>query len=334
MVGLLALLDDVVALTKVAAASLDDVAGQVVQASGTAAGVVIDDTAVTPRYVVGFAAERELPIVRRIARGSLKNKILFLLPVALLLSAFAPWAITPLLMIGGVFLCFEGFEKVHQMLAPHDAHVNDMHVASYAVDTRALEEEKVAGAIRTDFILSAEIMTISLASITAPDILTQAIVLFSVGVLVTAGVYGVVAIIVKADDFGVYLAQRGGTITTAIGQAITYGMPPFLKTLSFVGLIAMLWVGGGIIIHGLHAYGIDGPEHTVQVISDAARAAIPPIVGLLPWLAGAITSAILGLFIGAIAAFAIVPALNATLAGSPPGPLMHIPRSDMSALGH
>ena len=210
----------------------------------------------------------------------------------------------------GVFLCFEGFEKVHQMLAPHDAHANDTHAASYAVDAGAVEEEKVAGAIRTDFILSAEIMAISLASITSPGILTQAIVLFSVGVLVTAGVYGVVAIIVKADDFGVYLAQRGGTITTAIGQAIVYGMPPFLKMLSFVGLVAMLWVGGGIIIHGLHAYGIDGPEHVVQVISDAVRATIPPIDGLLAWLAGAIASAILGLFIGAIAAFAVVPVLT------------------------
>ena len=307
--GLLALLDDVVAIAKVAAASLDDAAGQAVKASGKAAGVVIDDTAVTPRYVVGFAAERELPIVGRIALGSLKNKILFLLPVALLLSAFAPWAITPLLMIGAVFLCFEGFEKVHQMLAPHDAHANAAH-ASYAIDASALEEEKVAGAIRTDFILSAEIMAISLASITSPDILTQAIVLFSVGVLVTAGVYGVVAIIVKADDFGVYLAQSGGTITTAIGQAIVYGMPPFLKMLSFVGLVAMLWVGGGIIIHGLHAYGIDGPEHVVQVISDAARATIPPIDGLLAWLAGAIASAILGVFIGAITAFAVVPVLT------------------------
>jgi predicted DNA repair protein MutK len=212
-------------------------------------------------------------------------------------------------MIGGVFLCFEGFEKVHQMLVPHDAPANAAHAASYA-DTRALEEEKVAGAIRTDFILSAEIMAISLASITTPDILTQAIVLFSVGVLVTAGVYGVVAIIVKADDFGVYLAQRGGTVTTAIGQATVYGMPLFLKMLSFVGLVAMLWVGGGIIIHGLHAYGIDGPEHVVQVISDAARATIPAIDGLLAWLAGAITSAILGLFIGAIAAFAVVPVLT------------------------
>ena len=308
--GLLALLDDVVALAKVAAASLDDAAGQAVKASGKAAGVVIDDTAVTPRYVVGFAAERELPIVGRIALGSLKNKLLFLLPVALLLSAFAPWAITPLLMIGGVFLCFEGFEKVHQMLAPHDAHVNAADAASYKVDASAVEDEKVAGAIRTDFILSAEIMAISLAAITSPDILTQAIVLLLVGVLVTAGVYGVVAIIVKADDFGVYLAQRGGTITTAIGQAIVYGMPPFLKMLSFVGLVAMLWVGGGIIIHGLHAYGIDGPEHVVQAISDAARATIPPIDGLLAWLAGAITSAILGLFIGAIAAFVVVPVLT------------------------
>jgi predicted DNA repair protein MutK len=271
---------------------------------------VIDDTAVTPRYVVGFAAERELPIVRRIARGSLKNKILLLLPVALLLSAFAPWAITPLLMIGGVFLCFEGFEKMHHLLAPDDAHANAAHVASSAVDTGALEEERVAGAIRTDFILSAEIMAISLATIASPDILTQAIVLFSVAVFVTAGVYGVVAIIVKADDFGVYLAQRGGPFTAAIGQATVWGMPLFLKVLSVVGLVAMLWVGGGIIIHGLHAYAIDGPEHVVQVISDAARGIIPPIDGLLAWLAGAITSAMLGLFIGAIAAFAVVPVLT------------------------
>ena len=175
MSGLLALLDDVVALTKVAAASLDDVVGQAVQASGKAAGVVIDDTAVTPRYVVGFTAERELPIVGRIAMGSLKNKILFLLPAALFLSAFAPWAITPLLMIGGVFLCFEGFEKVHQMLASHNPHANASHAESDALDPGAVEEQKVAGAIRTDFILSAEIMAISLASITTPNILTQAI---------------------------------------------------------------------------------------------------------------------------------------------------------------
>jgi predicted DNA repair protein MutK len=307
--GLLALLDDVVALAKVAAASLDDAAAQAVEASGAAAGVVIDDAAVTPRYVMGFAAERELPIVGRIALGSLKNKILLLLPAALLLSAFAPWAITPLLMIGGMFLCFEGYEKVHQMMAPQEAHAIAAHPASSG-DARELEEKTVAGAIRTDLILSAEIMAISLAGIEAPNILMQALVLLTVGVLVTAGVYGVVAAIVKADDLGVYLAQRRGKITRAIGQATVHGMPPFLKTLSFVGMVAMLWVGGGIIIHGLQTYGIDGPEHVTHVISDAARAVVPSIGGLLAWLAGAIASAVFGLVIGAVTALAVVPALT------------------------
>ncbi len=306
--GLLALLDDVVALAKVAAASLDDAATHTIKASAKAAGVVIDDAAVTPRYVVGFAADRELPIIGRIARGSLKNKILFLLPAALLLSAFAPWAIMPLLMIGGVFLCFEGYEKVHQMMAPHDAHANAAHAP--AVGARALEEETVAGAIRTDFILSAEIMAISLASIATPNILMQALVLSAIGLLVTAGVYGLVAIIVKADDFGVYLAQRRGTTTRAIGKVTVHGMPAFLRMLSFVGTVAMLWVGGGIIIHGLHSYGIDGPEQVVHVISDAARAAIPSIGGLLAWLAGVITSAAFGLAIGAVTALALVPILT------------------------
>jgi predicted DNA repair protein MutK len=270
---------------------------------------VIDDAAVTPRYVMGFAAERELPIVGRIAVGSLKNKILFLLPAALVLSAFATWAITPLLMIGGMFLCFEGYEKVHQMIVPQDSHANAAHSASSG-DARELEEKTVAGAIRTDFILSAEIMAISLAGIEAPNILMQALVLLTVGVLVTAGVYGVVAAIVKADDLGVYLAQRRGKITRAIGQATVHSMPPFLKTLSFVGMVAMLWVGGGIIIHGLQSYGIDGPEHVTHVISDAARAIAPSTGSLLAWLVGAIASAVLGLVIGAITALAVVPALT------------------------
>ena len=306
--GLLALLDDVVALAKVAAASLDDAAMQAVKASGEAAGVAIDDAAVTPRYVVGFAADRELPIVGRIAVGSLKNKILFLLPAALLLSAFAPRAIMPLLMIGGVFLCFEGYEKVHQMMLPDNLHAKAAHTSSG--DARELEEKTVAGAIRTDFILSAEIMAISLASISSPNILVQALVLLTVGVLVTAGVYGVVAAIVKADDLGVYLAQRRGKITRAIGQVTVHGMPPFLKTLSFVGMVAMLWVGGGIIIHGLQTYGIDAPEHVTHVMSDAARAVIPFIGGLLAWLVGATASAVFGLVIGAITALAIVPVLT------------------------
>ena len=307
--GLLALLDDVVALAKVAAASLDDAAAQAVKASGKAAGVVIDDAAVTPRYVVGFAAERELPIIGRIALGSLKNKILFLLPAALLLSAVAPWAIMPLLMIGGVFLCFEGYEKVHQIMAPHDKHSDALSAAS-AVDASALENKTVAGAIRTDFILSAEIMAISLASIAITNVYAQALVLLTVGLLVTAGVYGAVAIIVKADDFGVYLAQRGGTLTRAIGQVTVHGMPPFLRLLSFIGMVAMFWVGGGIMVHGLHVYGIGGPEHMVDAISDAARAAMPPIGGLMAWLSGAIASAVFGLVIGAVTALAVVPILT------------------------
>jgi predicted DNA repair protein MutK len=302
--GLLSLLDDVAALAKAAAASLDDAATQTIKASAKAAGVVIDDAAVTPRYVIGFAAERELPIIGRIARGSLKNKILFLLPAALFLSAVAPWAIMPLLMLGGVFLCFEGYEKVHRMLVPHAA-----HTASAAVDATVFEDETVAGAIRTDFILSAEIMAISLASIATSNFLMQALVLGTVGLLVTAGVYGLVAIIVKADDFGVYLAQRRSAPTRALGRVTVHSMPAFLGMLSFVGTVAMLWVGGGIIIHGLQAYGIAAPEHMLHVITDSARAAIPSIGGLLGWLAEVITLAAVGLVIGAIAALALVPVL-------------------------
>lgn len=305
--GLLALLDDVVALAKGAAASLDDAAAQTIKASAKAAGVVIDDAAVTPRYVVGFAAERELPIIGRIARGSLKNKIVFLLPAALLLSVFTPWAITPLLMVGGVLLCSEGYEKVHQMIAPQDAHANAAPEESPATATAA-EEETVAGAIRTDFILSAEIMAITLASITTPSVLMQALVLLAVGLLVTVGVYGLVAIVVKADDFGLYLAQRRDT--RAIGKIIVHGTPSFLTVLSFVGTVAMLWVGGGIIIHGLHFYGVNTPEQVVSILSDAARTVAPSIGGLLAWLAGVTTSATFGLIMGAVTALALVPMLT------------------------
>ena len=258
MSGLLALLDDVVALTKLAAATLDDVAGQAARASAKAAGVVIDDAAVTPRYVTGLAAQRELPIVGRIALGSLKNKLLFLLPAALLLSTFWPQAITPLLMLGGLYLCFEGYEKVHHMVAHGPAATPHQAAAQLALADPALEDQKVAGAIRTDFILSAEIMAIALANITATDFLTQALTLIVVGLLITAAVYGAVALIVKADDIGVALAQQGGVVSAPLGRALVYGMPPFLETLSFVGMLAMLWVGGGILVHGLAEYGLGG----------------------------------------------------------------------------
>jgi predicted DNA repair protein MutK len=207
-VGLIALLDDIAAIAKVAAASLDDVVGQAAKAGVKAAGVVIDDTAVTPGYVIGFAAKRELPIVAKIAAGSLRNKLLILLPAALALSYFLPWAITPLLMFGGAYLCYEGVEKLFEAIMPHHAHQHEAELGTVALQAQTLEDEKVASAIKTDFILSAEIMAITLAALPAGSLLMQAIVLAIVGIGITVAVYGVVALIVKADDAGVALARN------------------------------------------------------------------------------------------------------------------------------
>ena len=209
-IGLLALLDDVAAIAKVAVASLDDVAGQAAKAGAKAAGVVIDDAAVTPRYVVGFSAARELPIVGRIAIGSLRNKLLILLPAALALSALLPSAITPLLMLGGAYLCYEGVEKIYEAVLPHHAHAHEGELGTIALSAETLEDEKVAGAIKTDFILSAEIMAITLAAVPEASFLNQALVLALVGLGITVVVYGVVAAIVKADDLGVALASSQG----------------------------------------------------------------------------------------------------------------------------
>jgi uncharacterized protein len=317
--GLLALLDDVVALTKLTAATLDDAAAQAVKASAKAAGVVIDDAAVTPRYVTGLAAQRELPIVGRIAIGSLKNKLLFLLPAALLLSAFLPQAITPLLMLGGLYLAFEGYEKVHHMLAgPSHAAAGVKVAAELAQGDKALEDQKVAGAIRTDFILSAEIMAIALATITAPDLLTQAIVLAAVAIFITAAVYGVVALIVRADDLGARLAVRNGAISGPVGRALLHGMPPFLEVLSLVGTLAMLWVGGGILVHGLAAFGVKAPEHIIHGLSEVVRDAVPFDADVLAWLVSALSAALVGLAAGAVAA-AIVALFGAPFGKAKPG---------------
>jgi predicted DNA repair protein MutK len=305
MSGLLALLDDVVALTKLAAATLDDAAAQSLKASAKAAGVVVDDAAVTPRYVTGLAAQRELPIVGRIALGSLRNKLLFLLPAALLLSAFLPQAITPLLMLGGIYLSYEGYEKVHHMLTASSHDTGTKMAAQLATLDKALEDEKVAGAIRTDFILSAEIMAIALATIEAPDLLTRAIVLAAVAVVITAGVYGVVAIIVRADDLGVRLADRNGAISGPVGRALVRGMPPFLETLSFVGMIAMLWVGGGILVHGLAAFSFAAPEHIIHGAAEAVREAIPLGGEILAWLVSAIGATVVAVVAGAVTALLV-----------------------------
>ena len=303
--GLFALLDDIAAIAKTAAASLDDVAVQAVKASKNAAGIVIDDAAVTPRYVVGFAASRELPIIGRIAWGSLKNKLLFLLPAALGLTLFAPWAITPLLMIGGVYLAFEGYEKLHAMFEPAAAPVSKA-VEMPAGDPKEVEDAKVASAIRTDFILSAEIMAITLASLTMPDIVSRALTLAVVAILVTGAVYGAVALIVKADDFGVHLAREGSTPTArALGRRIVEAMPPFLKGLAFVGMLAMLWVGGGIVIHGLHELGWHLPSDLAHGAAHAVESAAGALGAALGWFVNAALSAVLGLALGAAIAWVL-----------------------------
>lgn len=303
--GLLALLDDVVALTKLTAASLDDATAQAAKAASNAAGVVIDDTAVTPRYVVGLAAERELPIVGRIALGSLKNKLYYLLPAALVLSAVAPWAVTPLLMLGGLYLCFEGYEKVQDAVASHEPVAPAAATSQAATSAQELENAKVAGAIRTDFVLSAEIMAIALASVAEPSLLVQAFVLAAVAVMVTGGVYGVVALIVKADDFGLYLARRDGALPRALGRGIVYGMPPLLHLLAVVGTLAMLWVGGGILIHGLAAFGLHAPEHAVRTAADAAGALLPSVASTARALCGAVLAGFFGLAAGAVTALIV-----------------------------
>jgi len=308
-VGLIALLDDIAALAKVAAASLDDVVSQAAKAGSKAAGIVIDDAAVTPRYVTGFAAARELPIIGRIALGSLKNKLLVLLPAALLLSALLPQAITPLLMIGGVYLCYEGVEKLYELLFPHAAHAHEATVESIALAATSVEDEKVASAIKTDFILSAEIMAVTLATVPESGIVMQAAVLAVVGVLITVGVYGAVALIVKADDVGVVLARQGPPVG-ALGRALVIGMPHFLEALGLVGMAAMIWVGGGIIVHGLEHYGIDGPAHLIHAAGAIAARAVPPLGGVVGWLAGAAGAGVVGILVGLLAIPAISYALS------------------------
>jgi predicted DNA repair protein MutK len=261
---------------------------------------------VTPRYVVGFAAERELPIVARIAWGSLKNKILFLLPAALALSFLAPWAITPLLMLGGAFLCYEGAEKVYEMVRPHAAHGHEDAVRGHPQTPQELEDQKIAGAIKTDFILSAEIMAITLSTVSTGSFLTQAVVLAVVGIGITAAVYGTVALIVKADDAGVALARSGQGAIRALGRGLVIGMPVVLKTLSLVGTAAMLWVGGGIVVHGLEEYGFTGLGHAIHGLAAGVAHAVPVAQGAIEWLVTAAASGVVGLVLGA----ALIPLVH------------------------
>ena len=301
MSGLLALLDDVAAIAKLAAASVDDITANAAKAGSKAVGVVIDDAAVTPKYVHGFAPARELPIIWKIARGSIFNKLIILLPAALLMAAFAPWLVPPLLILGGSFLCFEGAEKVIHALSPHKPSGPDAALAE-KTDPAHLEETKVKGAIKTDFILSAEIMTLALSTIDATEVWIQAAVLALVGLGITALVYGAVAVIVKMDDIGLWLTQVGKLgITRAIGRGIVKGMPWVMKILTVVGTAAMLWVGGSIIVHMLAEMGWHAPEEFIHHWSEiAAHAVSEDLAPAVMWLATAAQDFVLGIVWGAI----------------------------------
>ena len=294
--GLVALLDDVAAIAKVAAASAGDVGGAAGKAGAKAAGVVIDDTAVTPNYVVGLSPARELPIIWKITKGSLRNKLLFLLPAALALSALAPWAITPLLMLGGAYLCFEASEKIFEALT-HSAHATE---AVAITDPDELEDRQVGGAIRTDFILSAEIMAIALAQLPEMDLVRQAVVLAIVAVAITFGVYGAVALIVKMDDVGLHLSLRRDAASRALGHGLLWLMPRLLTFLSLVGTAAMLWVGGGIFSHGLAEFGMGVVPHTIEHWGHAAGETIGWASAAAAWLVEALGSAAVGIVVGGI----------------------------------
>ncbi|MGK2870145.1 MAG: DUF808 domain-containing protein [Mycobacterium sp.] len=295
--GLFGLLDDVAVLARLAAASIDDIGAAAGKATVKAAGVVIDDTAVTPQYVQGISASRELPMIKRIAIGSLRNKLLFILPAALLLSIFAPWALPYLLMAGATFLCFEGAEKVWGWISGKDAHATPVAVAGEDV-----EKTMTSGAIRTDFILSAEIMVIALNEVAEQTFWLRLASLIVVALVITAAVYGVVALIVKMDDVGLSLAQRSSAFAQKFGRGLVSAMPKVLSALSIIGTVAMLWVGGHILLAQSFEAGLRPPYELVHDAEHWVSHAIGFAEGGVAWLVNTGISAVVGLVIGAIVA--------------------------------
>jgi predicted DNA repair protein MutK len=293
--GLVGLLDDIAALAKLAAASIDDVGAAAAKASVKAAGVVIDDTAVTPAYVRGLAAERELPIIRRIAIGSLRNKLLIILPAALLLSAIAPIVVEVILMFGGCFLAYEGAHKIIHALR-HDDHDHDAPAAELGPDAEATT---IAGAIRTDFILSAEIMVIALKEVITEPVVSRGVILAVVGVGITVVVYGAVALIVKMDDVGLSLAGRTSQTSQRLGRMLVTGMPKVLAWLSVIGTAAMLWVGGHILLVGFDELGWHAPYHLVHELEKVVRG-VPGLGVVLAWVVNTLASALVGLVVGVV----------------------------------
>ena len=295
--GLVALLDDVAAIAKLAAASLDDVTAAAGRAGAKAAGVVIDDTAVTPRYLVGLSPKRELPIIGKITLGSLRNKLLFILPAALLLSAFAPWVIPLLLIAGGCYLSFEATEKILEVLG----HGHHTEAEAVAADPAELEARQVSGAIRTDFILSAEIMAITLAELGEYSLVMQGAILVVVAVVITIAVYGTVGLIVKMDDVGLHLADTGRSATVrAFGRGLVNAMPGLLTTLAAVGTAAMLWVGGHLVLAEAGHVGVTPLSDALHAAEEFGAELVPGAAGFASWLGGALISAVAGLIVGGI----------------------------------
>ena len=289
--GLVGLLDDVASLARLAAASVDDVGAAAGRATTKTAGVLIDDAAVTPQYVQGLAADRELPIIKRIALGSFRNKMLIILPAALLLSEFLPWLVTPILMLGGGYLCYEAVHKIWEKVSGH-GHGADVD------PTPTSEDEVVAGAIRTDLILSTEIMVIALNEVASEGFLSRAAILVVVAIVITVLVYGVVALIVKTDDAGLRLVEEGGA-RADLGRGLVKGMPRVLSLLAVVGTAAMLWVGGHIWLVGLEEFGATVPYDLVHALEEAVHDAAGVAGGVLAWLVNTAASALLGLAVGA-----------------------------------
>ncbi|HSE09409.1 MAG TPA: DUF808 domain-containing protein [Nocardioidaceae bacterium] len=293
--GLFGLLDDIAALAKLAAASVDDIGAAATRAGVKSAGVVVDDTAVTPQYVHGVTARRELPIIRRIAIGSLRNKLLIILPAIMVLSQFLPVLITPLLMVGATYLCFEGAEKLWAAIRGHKK------AGPAAVEGPDAEERVVSGAIRTDFILSTEIMVIALNEVTDEPFLARAAILVVVALGITLLVYGAVALIVKMDDVGLLLTQRASEAARRLGRALVKAMPLLLRILSVVGVAAMLWVGGHILLVGVDDLGWHWPYDVVHHLEESAHDAVEAVGGFLGWVVNTAASALVGMVVGAVA---------------------------------
>ncbi len=286
--GFFALLDDIAALVKASAATLDDVPVQVAKTTGKVSGIVIDDTAVTPKYVVGLDPSRELSIIFQIAKKSLINKLLILSPAALLLGYFAPWAITPILMLGGAYLCFEGYEKVHSIFIHHEE-AQEKKEAVKVLTPAELEKQRVAGAVRTDIILSAEIIAIAYSQVRDATVINQILVLGAVAFFITLAVYGFVGFLVKVDDIGVRLAGKDhAPAMQKLGRGIVKFMPHFLRILGYVGTAAMLWVGAEIIAHGIPV--------TAHLLHDLEHAL--PGMSALTWLAKVLACSTGGVIIG------------------------------------